>query len=875
MPESPVRNVTFLFTDIEGSTRLLQQLGDRYAAVLEEHRLLLRTAFQEQGGQEIDTQGDAFFFAFSSARHAVLAAITTQQRLFSHIWPESTSVRVRMGLHTGEATVSAGGYVGLDVHRAARICAVGHGGQILLSQATYALIENDLPPGINVRDLGKHRLKDLAQPEHIFQLVCPDLPADFPPLKSLDARPNNLPIQLTSFIGREREIESIKRLIAQSRLLTLTGPGGCGKTRLALQVAADLLEEYPDGVWLVELATLSEPALIPQTIASVLRVREQASHPLLTTLIDFLQPKKLLLVLDNCEHLIEACAQCIEALLRTCPKLRILTTSRELLGIPGEAAWRVPPLSLPDPNCLPTVESLTQYEAIRLFLERAAVVLPCFALTSQNAQAVAQICQRLDGIPLAIELAAARVKVLSVEQIAARLDDRFRLLTGGSRTALRRQQTLQAAIDWSYELLSEKERVLLRRLAVFVGGYALEAAEAVCAEEGIEQYEVLDLLSQLVDKSLVVKEEKGEIARYWLLETIRQYGLEKLTEAREMATLRSRHLAFFVELAEQAEPQLKGADQKLWLERLEMEHDNLRAALEWSKTETSRAVEGLRLVGALWPFWEVRGFLSEGRRWIEGLLAVVGNTQASVRAKALRGAGVLASHQGDYERAATFLQESLALLHQLGDKRGAALSLNNLGIVARNQGDYARATALYEEGLALWRELGDKRGIAASLANLAIVARNQKDYSRATKLHEESLLLFRELGNKIGIAVTLNNLGVVAEDQCNYERAATLYKESLALRHELGDKLGSLGCLSNLAAVAGEQGQPERAARLFGAAEALREVLSVPVSPDERAEYDRKVAAVRAKLDEATFAQAWAHGRAMTLEQAISYALGN
>lgn len=596
---------------------------------------------------------------------------------------------------------------------------------------------------------------------------------------------------------------------------------------------------------------------------------------MLTTLIYFLQPKQLLLVLDNCEHLVEACAQFIEVLLRTCPKLRILTTSRELLGITGETAWRVPPLSLPDPNHLPPIESLTQYEAIRLFWERAAVVSPGFALTSQNAPAITQICQRLDGIPLAIELAAARVKVLSVEQIAARLDDRFRLLTGGSRTALRRQQTLQATIDWSYELLSEKERILLRRLAVFTGGYTLEAAEAVCAQEGIDQHEVLDLLSQLVDKSLVVKEEKGRTARYWLLETIRQYSLDKLAEAREMTALHSWHLTFFVELAEQAEPQLKGADQKLWLERLEIEHDNLRAALEWSKTEISRAVEGLRLAGALWPFGEVRGFLSEGRRWIEGLLAVVGNTQASVRAKALRGAGVLASHQGDYERAATFLQESLVLLQQLGDKRGAALSLNNLGIVARNQGDYARATALYEEALVLWRELGDKRGIAASVANLAIVARNQKDYSRATKLYEEGLLLFRQLGNKMGMAITLNNLGVIAEDQGNYERAIMLYKESLVLHNELGNKLGTWGCLSNLAAVAGEQGQPERAARLFGAAEALREALSAPVSPDDRAEYDSKVAAVRAKLDEATFAQAWAQGRAMTLEQAISYALEN
>lgn len=867
--------VTFLFTDIEGSTHLLQQLGNRYAIVLEDQRKLLRAAFQEHGGHEIDTQGDAFFVVFHSAKRAVLAAIAMQQIIAAHAWPEGAKVRVRMGLHTGEATCSGTGYVGIDVHRAARICAAGHGGQVLLSQATHTLIENDLPSGISVRDLGKHRLKDLAFPEHIFQLVIPNLPSDFPPLKSLDALPNNLPSQLTSFIGREHETAEIKRLLLTTRLLTLTGPGGCGKTRLALHVAAELLEQYPDGVWLAELAALSDPSLLLQTIASVLKVREQAGYTLLTAVLDYLQPRRLLLILDNCEHLIEACAQLGETLLRTCPNVQILATSRELLGITGETAWRVPPLSLPDLARLPSLENLMQYEAIQLFLERVMAASPTFALTSQNAPAVAQICQRLDGIPLAIELAAARVKVLAVEQIAARLDDRFKLLTGGSRIALRRQQTLQATIDWSYELLSEQEQILFRRLSVFKGGCLLEAAEAVCADERVDKYEILGLLSQLVDKSLLLKEDRGNQARYRLLETVQQYSLEKLRESVEEAALHRRHLDFFVGLAEQAEPELRGADQKIWLEKLEMEHDNLRVALEWSKTDASASELGLRLAGALWAFWEIRGILSEGRAWLEELLraTATSNVSASVRAKALRGAGVLANYQNDHERAHALLQESLALLRQLGDKRGIAVSLNNLGIAARNWGDHAQAAVFYEEGLALWKELGDKRGIAASLVNLAIVARSQRDYARATTLYEEGLSLFRELSNKLGIAITLNNLGVLAEDQGNYERAVALYKESLSLHHELGNKLGISGCLSNIAAVAGEQGHPKRAARLFGAAEALREVINASLSSDERAEYDRKVAVVRAKLDEAIFAEAWAQGRVMTLDQAVSYAL--
>ncbi len=504
----PTGTVTFLFTDIEGSTTLLQRLGDRrYADVLEEHRRLLRAAFEEGHGQEVDTQGDAFLVAFPRARDAVGAAVAAQQALTKHAWPDGASLRVRMGLHTGEPVSETEGYVGLDVHRAARICAAGHGGQILLSQAVGVLAAPDLPPGVSLRELGTHRLKDLKEPEHLFQVVNPDLPTDFPPLKSLDVLPNNLPRQLTSFVGREREMAEVKSLLPTTSLLTLTGAGGSGKTRLGLQVAADMLEHYPDGIWFAQLAPLSEPRLVAKAVASAVGIPEQPGRPLAETMVDYLRRGARLLLLDNCEHLLEACAQLADSLLRACRNLRMVATSREALGIGGELTYRVPSLSVPDLKRLPPMESLTQYEAVRLFVERAAFSKPGFQITNGNAAAVVQVTHRLDGIPLAIELAAARINALPVDVIAVRLNHQFRLLTGGSRTGLPRQQTLQATLDWSYNLLSEDEQALLRRLSVFAGGFALEAAEKVCSGTGLHEYEILDKLTRLVEKSLVIYEE--------------------------------------------------------------------------------------------------------------------------------------------------------------------------------------------------------------------------------------------------------------------------------------------------------------------------------------------------------------------------------
>jgi predicted ATPase/class 3 adenylate cyclase len=814
MPELPLGTVTFLFTDLEGSTKLLQQLGDsRYGELLTEYRRLLRQACVEQGGQEVDTQGDALFVVFRSARDAIAAAVAGQREITNHTWAEGVSLRVRMGLHTGEPVAGNDGYAGLGVHRAARICAVGHGGQILLSQTTRDIIENNLPEGASMRDLGDHRLKDLQRPERVFQLTYPDLPADFPPLRSLDALPHNLPVQLTHLIGREREIAEVKRLLSTTRLLTLIGSGGCGKTRLAFQVAAEVLEEYPDGVWQVELAALADPAVVPNTVASVLGVREEGSRSLSAALPEFLRPKSLLLVLDNCEHLLSACAQLADALLRSCPNLRLLTTSREGLGIGGELTYRVPSLSLPNMDGLPLIQDLVRCEAVRLFVDRATSSRPEFVVTHKNAPVVAQVCRRLDGIPLAIELAAARVKVLSVGQIAERLDDRFRLLTGGSRTSLPRHQTLRAAMDWSHDLLSERERILFRRLAVFAGGWTLGAAETVCAGERIESHDVLNLLTGLIEKSLVLVEtNEGEI-RYRLLETIRQYGDERLQESGERLTLRQLHRDWYLELAERAEMELEGRAQSVWLERLESELDNFRAALLWS-AESGEVDSGLRLGGALLRFWHVRGHITEGRAWLNRGLSSSSSASVAARAKALNGAGWLAWLHWDLVQAAAQCEASVRLFRELGNISGLVSALTNLGLIVSRLGDYQRATALFGEGLTLSRELGDKGQIAFVLRQMGITLWRKGDYSGATQEFQEALMLHREVGGTLGVAYDLHGLALVARVQGDLVRATALGEESLALFRELRDPGGMAAAQNSLGLVAQGRGDYAQAIAL-------------------------------------------------------------
>jgi predicted ATPase len=734
------------------------------------------------------------------------------------------------------------------------------------------------------------------------------------PIAEAKPTPHNLPIQLTSFIGREKEINEIKGHISKARLVTLTGPGGCGKTRLALQAASELLDGFPNGLWLIELAPLADPMLVPQTVATVLGVKEELSHSILLTLTDHLLGKKLLLILDNCEHLIQASAQFSEALLRACPDLRILASSREMLGVAGEREFHVPSLSTPDPRKTMPMEDMMNYEAVRLFIDRAATVMPNFILTDENASAVAQVCQRLDGIPLAIELAAARVTTLRIEQIAARLDDAFHLLTSGSRTALPRHQTLRALIDWSYALLSNQERMLLNRLSVFAGGWTLEAAEALGAGNNIKASEVMDMLSQLGKKSLVVAERKqGTETRYGMLETIRQYALEKLTASGEANTVRRRHAEFYLMFTE-----TYGRTVTIQLDRLEREQDNLRAALTWSLSTLGAAELGLRLVLAMAWLWSWRQHRNERCNWLERALAHadaegVGDTQERARvltsladaygveeyaasealliqslrisrnlgdisasAEVIHQLGRLAREHGDTATARNRLEESIALFRELGDKIGLTGPLLTLGEVAVMQEDAVLATALLDEVLALERQTGNTNAftIGWALNHLGHAAQLQGEWERARQLHEQSLAPFDEIGlRNEGTIWAHQSLGETALGQNNSTLAARHFREALELSRDLGDRAATAWCLAGLAGVAALNEEPERAAWLWGVAEALRQSIGVREAPASHATHERLKNEVRKQLGEVAFDAKWAEGQAASLEQAIAEAL--
>jgi predicted ATPase len=741
------------------------------------------------------------------------------------------------------------------------------------------LVRDTLPEGARLRDLGERRLKDLFRPERVFQLIVPDLPTSFPPLKTLDARMTNLPAQPTPLVGRERELGEVRNLLRgeEVRLLTLTGPGGIGKTRLGLQVAAELLDEFEDGVFFVALAPITDPALVASAIAEQLGVVEAGDQPLEEGLKGYLRDKELLLLMDNFEQVLDA-APLVGDLLSACPKLKVLTTSRSVLRIYGEQEYPVPPLELPHPGRLPPIDRLSQYEAVRLFIERAKAARPDFSVTDENAPAVAEICVRMDGLPLAIELAAARIKLLPPGAMLERLGSRLKLVTGGARNLPERQRTLRSTIEWSHALLEEGERVLFARLAVFAGGRTLEAIEAVCDAKSDLPVDALEGVSSLLDKSLLRQEEgpEGE-PRFVMLETIHEYARERLEASGEAEETRRLHAEYFLALAEGAELQLSGADQLACLERLEAEHDNMRAALSWSLEKEPETA--LRLVRPLARFWEMRARFVEGSRWLEAALRQSGRpdtiTEPATRAKLLSEAGTFAWHRGDYDRATELHGEALALYQELGDDSGVAFALTCLGTQRLENSDYERAAPLYEAALAISRRIGDRPNIAMAIRNLAEVARQRGEYERAKTMGMECLSLYQEMTDEFNIATTVGWLGLLTVwSGDEHDLAEGFLKEGLALNREIGNWDSGVYCLEGFAGLAGARGQGVRAARLWGAAEALRESIGAPPTPEARRYYERSMATARAQLGEAAWEAAFAQGMAMAPEEAAEYALG-
>ena len=891
--ELPDGTVTLLFTDIEGSTRMLQELGrEAYVRALTEHRRLLRDALTAHGGVEVEMQGDSFFFAFSFARDAVAAAAAGQRALAQHRW-DSEPIHVRIGLHTGEPMQADGLYAGLDVHRAARVMSAGHGGQVLLSERTADLVEGELPDGVSLRDLGRHRLKDLSRPQRLYDLEIEGLPTSFPPPKTLERRSTNLPVVRTPLVGRVTESIELGELVRRPgvRLVTVTGPGGTGKTRLALHVAAEVIEDFEDGVFYIPLAPVRDPALVLPTLAQTLGVREHGGEPLSVTLTEFLRSRELLLLLDNLEHLLDAATD-IASLLSVSERSKVLVTSRARLNLSGEHEY--------------PVAALAESDAIRLLVERARAVKPEFRSTGENAAALLEICRRLDGLPLAIELAAARLKLLSPEALSRRLDQRLALLTGGARDADERQQTLRAAIEWSYDLLADEERRLFTSLSVFAGGGRLDAVEAVCGEPG-QEASVLDGVASLIGKSLLREreDEDGE-PRLWMLETLREFALERLAEHAVEEDTRRRHALHFLALAEEAEPELTRRDQLLWYDRLDREHDNVRAALEFA-LECEPEV-ALRLVGSLWLFWEVRDHAAEGLRWASRALAHPVASQRS-RARALASAGWLAWSVGDARASERLIGEAIDLYEDSGDTARATFALVDRGWARFELGDRDGARDDARVGLARAREANERWTEAFGLQLLSALA---DDGAEAEAALVEAEVIFREVGDENFAHVCRQNRGWLALADGRYEEAIQTSRESAGARNPgpylhastlnnaaqaellrgrpgeaasyLGESLAVLKrsparrlaseALRASAAIAAGDGAADRSGRLLGAARALLESGGFAASVVEERIEAELIAPVREAFPE-DFARGLEQGSAMQPSEAIDYALAS
>lgn len=867
MIPQPAGTVTLLFTDVEGSTRVLERLGpDRYADALDQHRRLLRHAFEQHGGYEVDLEGDSFFVAFSRADDAAAAAASAQLALAAADWPQSQEFRVRVGIHTGEPLLVPPKYVGLDVHRAARIMASGHGGQVLLSQTTRDLLDDRFA----VRDLGEHPLKDLSAPQRLYQLQVDGLMHEFPPLKTLQSRRTNLPVQVTPLIGRERELTAVEALLRDEsvRLLTLTGTGGTGKTRLGLQAAADVVEDFDDGVFFVSLAPIRDPELVLPTLAQTLSLREVPGEAVFDTLLSYLAEKQTLLVLDNFEQVVDA-AGAIAKLPARCPRLTLLVTSRERLRVNGERTFAVSPLRLPDER--EGVAALSMNEAVALFAARAAEATADFTFSEENASTVASICRRLDGLPLAIELAAARTPTLPPSALLRRLEHSLTLLTRGRRDAEVRQQTLQATIEWSYDLLGPAEQSLFARLSVFVDGCRIEAAEEVGDLGPGLGFDIVDGLDSLIEKNLLRQrgDRDGE-PRYWMLETIREFAIDCLAHSGDDDDVQSRHAHHYLGLAERAKPHLTGEKQVVWLHRIEADLDNLRVAFR-SFVDRGSANETLRLATAVWRALWLGGHLSEGRQWLASSLALAEGESEQLRSEALQAAAFLAKWEGASAEHVALADEALRLARASRDNALLASALVGAGQAATALSDFERAEELLQESLELAREVGESRPICVALGSLASLYRASGHSSRARGIWQEQLPLMRSVGDRYSTAISLFGLAFSAIEEGQPEDAPLMLTEALALAQQLGYREGIAYFLEGAAAVAMFRSDPRGAAKLLGHMSAIHaELRFKPLAEDERLNTHTAEAA-RVAVGEPAFATAFQEGENMTVEEALAY----
>jgi predicted ATPase/class 3 adenylate cyclase len=905
-------------TDIEGSTRLWEHDQAAMSTALVRHDSLIRGAVENGNGYVFKAVGDAFYCAFGRPLDALRAAVDIQHLLAEEDWPAATTIAVRIGLHTGVCEERGGDYFGQPVNRAVRLQSLGHGGQIVVSEATAELVRDALPGGMSLFDLGEHRLKDLGRPEWVYQLQAEGLRSSFPPLRSLTTLRlrHNLPLQLTTFVGREIQLAEVNQLLTEARLVTLVGSGGAGKSRLALQLAAEQLDDAGDGAWLVELAPVADPQLVAREVGGILGVSEQPDHAMVDTLAERLHDRRLLIVLDNCEHVVDACAKLADALLRSCRRMTILATSREPLKITGEVVYRVPPLDVP-PEEVEDPAGISRYEAVRLLTDRAIANRHDFALDDGNARSVASICRRLDGIPLALELAAVRLRSLSPEEVDSRLDHRFGLLKGGrwpGRAGLERQQTLRATIDWSYELLHHTEQLVLARLSVFAGGWTLDAAEVVCAGSDVETWEVLDLLSGLVDKSLVQADHPGGITRYELLETIRHYAAERLAEHgdTEVEAARRAHLAFYLAMAESARTGLRAAEQRVWLERLDLELGNLRSAIAFCRADPALALTGLQIARDLRMYWRSRQLYREGAEEIATLLELSGRTSPpDVRSRALTAEAELHSFMASYGPARARLEEAVALGRDLGQPALVADALQALAWIEYRQGRVGLGLALaeesaelalagddplltgdclncraclrvemglsddgdYEESLELFRRAGDRRSVSRGLNNLSLREMAGGDLDAAQAHLEEAIAVCSDLRDSDLLVLNSENLGVVHLLRGQHALALPLFHSSLEEARRAGGRRTVAYALLGMAIIASHQDRPEVAARLHGAADAILDQLEVILEALEAGIRDEDHERLRRALGDDGFQTAYQGGRALSEDQAVNVAL--